>query len=110
MTIRSVDLQMLIPNAVEVGKTQHRTDQQNTAQQQQFAEQWQKISADRQKQVQATPKSEGGKVRSEKDGRQQSAQGEGSMDSKDKKETTHPEEGAPAAQDPVRGHHVDIKT
>ena len=63
MNIRSIDLQVLISQTTEVSKMQHATNQQNASQQQNFAAQWQRISQDREHQVQIVNQSEGGKVR-----------------------------------------------
>ena len=67
MNIRSIDLQVLIPHATEVGRTQHIANQQNGIQQQDFASQWQRISQERQKQVQLVDQTDNGKVNEKKD-------------------------------------------
>lgn len=107
MNIRSIDLQVLIPRATEVAKTQNTFDQQNIVNQQQSAEQWQKISADRQHQVQNTSKGEGGKIKERGESpskhQQQQAQSHSAHTAQDENEGTE-------GEDPVRGHTIDIKT
>lgn len=110
MNIRSVDLQVLIPRATDVSKTQQIADHQSSLQQQQFAEQWQQISAKRQQQVQSTAKSEGGKVQNEKkeQGKQKGHkhhQQDELLDITDDETANHA-----SLEDPVRGHTIDIKT
>ncbi|QJW48390.1 hypothetical protein HA075_23475 [bacterium BFN5] len=62
MNIRPVDLQIIIPKATEVGKTQAFMNQQSTIQQQYSEEKNQKIADQRLQQVQETFKNEGGKI------------------------------------------------
>lgn len=106
MTIRSIDLQVLIPRVTEVSKTQHILDQQNALQQQQVAEQMHQLAALRQQQIQKTPKNAGGKIEDEaqnKNGQHNSHEKHGSSpNDEDEKQ----DEGV----DPLRGRHVDIKT
>lgn len=110
MNIRPVDLQVLIPRATEVGKSQQVIDHQSSLQQQQFAEQWQQISTKRQQQVQEAPKGEGGKIQNEKkeQGKQKGGkhrQKNGVADLTDDEITNNA-----SLDDPVRGHTIDIKT
>ena len=111
MTIKPVDLQVLIPRVTEVGKTQHVTDHQDILQQQQFAGQWQQISGKRQKQVQSTVNSEEGKVNREKHPKEQSHSRNGQKD----QDVNHGHINADmvnhaSSEDPVRGNLIDIKT
>ena len=113
VSIRPVDLQIIIPRATDVGKTQQSSDHLLMSQQQQIAEQWQQISASRQQKVQSASKTEGGKVHREKEKKNQN---------KDSKHGTHPDEEQNSndtnscsrltvqATDPTRGHLIDIKT
>lgn len=112
MNIRSIDLQVLIPRTTEVSKAQAITDRQGTQQQQQFAEQFQKITTDLQHQVQSTPKSFGGKVQREKNKSQHKQQNDGKKDDNvSPAEEENPENTAVNDQaDPIRGHIIDIKT
>ena len=80
LTIRPVDLQVLIPRVTEVSKTQHVTDHQDILQQQQFAGEWLQISANRQEQVQGTTKNEDGKVGRDKHSNEQSNSKNGQKD------------------------------
>lgn len=109
MNIRPIDLQVLIPHATEVSKTQAITNQQGIQQQQQFAEQFQKISTDMQHQVQSTAKSVETKVRREKDKNQEqhsSKQRDQAVVLLEKEEDTVDKD----EQDPIRGHLIDIIT
>lgn len=113
MTIRPIDMQVLIPKATEVGKQQNTLAQQNTVQQQQLAEQMQKTAEMRQQQVQGTNKGEGGKVKRDetKDKRNNYRRGnyETSSSLSDSPNQESPEDAA-VTQDPILGHVVDIKT
>ena len=113
MSIRPVDLQVLITRAKDVGRHRQTADQQLVNQQQQFAEQLQQIAQSRQHKVQSTPKDEGGKVQREKEreekeerGRQSHQQHQEAMN----KEDSQGGHVMTAADDPVRGHLIDIKT
>lgn len=110
MSIRPIDLQVLIPRATEVGKAQQVADQQSINQQQQFAEQWQKISDSRQQKVQNTPKSEGGKVHRDS-AQQQNQEQEANHQNFSDERPQEPEQQSNQASnsDPVRGHVIDIK-
>ncbi|MPM68940.1 hypothetical protein SDC9_115877 [bioreactor metagenome] len=113
VSIRPVDLQVIIPRATEVSKTQQASDQQLISQQQQFAEQWQQISARRQQKVQSTSKTEGGKVhgddKKKKNQKQGSQSGEG-FDEQHSNDAKSSNNMLVQAADPMRGHLIDIKT
>jgi len=112
VSINSIDLQVVIPKSMEVGKAQNIVDRQDTLQQQHIAEQWKGISTKRQQQVQSTAKNEGGRI-----GREQESKGQ-----KQTKQEQNQSEGNPnnttdldkinhaSNDDPVRGHLIDIKT
>lgn len=109
LTIRPVDFQVLIPRVTEVAKTQHITDHQDTLQQQQFAGQWQHISANRQRQVQGTTKSEDSKVSRENHPKEQNQ----TKDGKKHHDTLQDDADMvnhPSNEDPIRGNLIDIKT
>lgn len=108
MTIRPVDLQVVIPRVTEVAKTQHASDQKETLQQQQFAGQWQQIAANRQHQVQGTNKEET-KVNRERHTKEHDSEKEGQKHQEGKQSDTDME-NHPSNQDPVRGNLIDIKT
>lgn len=109
MTIRPVDLQVLIPRVTDVAKTQHNVDHQDTLQQQQFAGQWQQIATDRQHQVHSTNKSEDTKV-----GRENHSKEQGGSKNKNKdpnaKQADADMVNHASNEDPVRGNLIDIKT
>lgn len=105
MTIRAIDLQVLIPRVTEVSKVQHIADQQVAAQQQQVAAQQQQAVALRQQQVQQTPQNAGAKVnpdgeRGERRQEERHKEGRGQENEAEEK----------SAADPIRGHTIDIKT
>lgn len=107
MNIRSIDLQVLIPKTSEVAKVQQNINQQPTVAQEEFAAVWQQVSSEKQRKVQKTPSSEGGKINRESEHhRKQSDNGtethqNQSSDNKD-------ENNVKEQTDPVRGHHIDI--
>ena len=111
MTIRPVDLQVLIPKVTEVGKTQHVADHQDTLQQQQFAGQWQQISAKREQQVQGRTKSEDSKVGRDDNSREQSQSKNGQKQQEVKQSQADADQvNHPSSEDPIRGNLIDIKT
>lgn len=108
MSIRSIDLQVLIPRVTEVSKTQQISENQRAVQQQHFSEEWRQISTQRQNQVLHTAHAEEGMIQDalERDGnpgyqrRNQKRQTKKATDSA--AETNH--------DDPIRGNIIDIKT
>ncbi|WP_425060884.1 hypothetical protein SCACP_16410 [Sporomusa carbonis] len=116
MSIRSIDMQVLIPRATEVGKHQQNIAQQSTVQQQQFAEQMQKTAEVRQHQVQSLVKSQGGKVERDETKEKQSkhrSNGYLRQDTAiDRDDTADHEntENTTVGRDPALGHIIDIKT
>lgn len=111
LTIRPVDFQVLIPRVTEIAKTQHVTDHQDTLQQQQFAGQWQHVSAKRQQQVQGTMKSEDSKVGRENHPKEQSHSQNGQKNQEHKQGHTNADMvNHASSEDPVRGNLIDIKT
>lgn len=116
MNIRSIDLQVLLSQTTEVGKTQHATNQQNASQQQSFAAEWQRLSQDRQHQVQIVNQSEGGKVRERKespDKRRNQGDSNEQQHSHEAGDSHSSQESiahTPLHSDPIRGHKLDIKT
>ncbi|MDT8901321.1 hypothetical protein [Anaeroselena agilis] len=103
MTIRAIDLQVLIPRVTEVGKVQQIADNQGALQQQQGADQWQKLAAARQQQVQKSPQNAGGKVNADADGKEKHQE-------ENNKGSRRHEDEAEDSPDPIRGHTIDIKT
>jgi len=111
LTIRPVDLQVLIPRVTEVSKTQHVTDHQDILQQQQFAGQWQQIAENRQQQVQGTTKSAEDKVGREKHPKEQDHSKNEKKDQDFKSNNTDADMiNHASSEDPVRGNLIDIKT
>jgi hypothetical protein len=110
MNIRSIDLQVLIPHATEVSKAQHTANQQTASQQQDFAAQWQRISQDRQQQVQTVNQSEGGKIKEKKEDPDK-RRNRGSKEQTQRKDgNAQPPHAPQAFPDPALGHRIDIKT
>lgn len=110
VTIRPIDLQVLIPRVTEVSKTQHTLNQQDILQQQQFEGKWEKISTKREHQVQGTEKSDASKV-GERQPKEQNHSKDGKKHGDDK--SGNGDTGKinhPSHDDPVRGNLIDIKT
>lgn len=110
MTIRPVDLQVLIPRVTEVSKMQHAADHQDTLQQQQFEGKWQQIGTQRQHKVQNTTKNADNKV-GEKHAKEQNHSKNEKKNPDDKQGKDDTEKlNHPSHEDPVRGNLIDIKT
>lgn len=110
MTIRPIDLQVIIPRVTEVSKTQHTLNQQDTLQQQQFEGKWQQLSTKREHQVQGTEKSDESKV-GERHPKEQNHSKDKKKHGDDKSGTNDTEKiNHPSHEDPVRGNLIDIKT
>lgn len=115
MSIRAIDMQVLIPRATEAQKQQSNINQQGALQQQQFAEQMQKLAQVRQQQVQGMVKSQGGKVErddtKEQDSKQRSKRYPQQKVGDSQAEVAEREkaENSASGQDPVLGHIIDIK-
>lgn len=105
MSVRSIDLQVLIPRATEVSRIQQLSNHQAELEQQQSAAQWQQLAAARQQQVQHTPQGAGGKVEPD------AKEGKGRREGDGRKGRRRDDEAeAVEGADPVRGHMIDIKT
>ncbi|MBP2640077.1 MAG: hypothetical protein H6Q66_1028 [Firmicutes bacterium] len=114
MSIRPIDLQVLIPRVAEIGKVQQISDRQMLLQQQQFADHWIHIADLRSSQVQNVHKPEAKKVHVENQNEKSFANSEQHY------ENDHPAKDEdsdrlvvcnhPSTDDPIRGHIVDIKT
>ncbi|SDF39582.1 hypothetical protein [Sporolituus thermophilus] len=109
MNIRPMDLQVLITRATEVSKAQEITDHQPTLQQQIFGQQWQQVMANRQHQVQGAAKNEGAKIQRGKEYKEKQDRGRNRKGQTDKEIPGKPVHSA-SAEDPIRGHNVDLKT
>lgn len=111
MSIRSIDMQVMIPRATEAQKQQSNLAQQNSLQQQQFAEQLQKEVQLRQQQVQKLAKSQGGRVeRDESQEKQNKHRSEDYPRQQAAANVEDDQEDVGGAQNPVLGHVIDIKT
>jgi hypothetical protein len=112
MNIRPMDMQVLIPRSTEVARNQQITDQQNMQQQQQFAAEWKKIADNRQNQVQSSSKAEDGRVKAkeERESRKNHhRQTQEDQDAETAKDNIEHSENHLLAEDPLRGHKIDIK-
>ncbi len=109
LTIKPVDLQVLIPKVTEVSKSQHIMDHKDTLQQQQFADKWQHISANRQKQVQGTEQNQSSKIGRDNHSKDQQ-HSKNEQNQNKVKSTDADTENHASNEDPVRGHLIDIKT
>ena len=112
MSIRSIDLQVLVPRATEVGKIQQMNEHQTMLQQQQVADQWPTISDKRQHQVQHLNKSEDGKVQNAKADHEKQKRNKSQQDADDKKDANENDgiNNEAYQGDCVRGRVIDIKT
>ena len=67
MSIRPIDLQVVLPHAADVGRAQAIQNDQSAVSQQLFAEKLMKEAQEKQGQVQETQRSEFGKVKRDKE-------------------------------------------
>lgn len=116
MGIRPIDLQVLIPHATDVGKTQQIANQQPGINQQIFSEQFKQVAEQKQQQVQKTTSSEDGKITREQEKKQnqsRSSQQRSSQQSHDGQTSDDQQDDSvrnrPNDTDPLRGHSIDIK-
>ncbi|QDR80520.1 hypothetical protein SPTER_18480 [Sporomusa termitida] len=110
VSIRSIDMQVLIPRATEVQKHQNTIAQQGTLQQQQMAEQMQKTAEVRQHQVQDIEKSQSGRVNRDETKDERSSSSYPRQEPAANQVETDEKENPVSGQDPVLGHIIDIKT
>ncbi|MDA8233816.1 MAG: hypothetical protein M0Z31_03235 [Clostridia bacterium] len=106
MTIRPVDLQVLMPKVQEVSKIQQAKNQGEHNQQQQFATQLQKESQQIQQQVQNSPKSVGTRITKDQS-KQPNDQGDRTPEQRQSKDQEN--EQAKELKDPKLGKILDIK-
>lgn len=110
MNIRSIDLQVLIPHATDVSKSQALANNQNSTQQQLFSEQLQQITAEKKQQVQSSLKVENNKIQHDNQADHKSKhQKEMSEENQRKHYQEKQSVKTPDNQDPLLGHNVDIK-
>lgn len=109
MTIRPIDLQVLIPKASEINRINHIQELQSQLQQQQFTAQFTEILQNRQKQVPGTADLKGQRMQLNKD-----SQGrEGSSREQSGQEQRQPDNAGDDVckyVNPNLGNHIDIKT
>ncbi|HWR08197.1 hypothetical protein [Sporomusa sp.] len=113
MSIRSIDMQVLIPRATEVQKHQSNIVQQGALQQQQFAEEMQKTAEVKQHQVQDILKSQNSKVKRDETKDNQSSNSYSRKGTALNQVETEEQENAEnnvIGEDPILGHIIDIKT
>lgn len=104
MSLRSIDLQVLLPQVSEVNKNQPIQNQQSHTQQQQFAAQLEKQTETQRQQVQSSNKSEEGKINQETGSRQRGQDAEHRENRKRQEAETKVD-----VQDPTKGKILDIK-
>jgi hypothetical protein len=109
MTIRPIDLQVLIPKASEVNRVSHTQELQSQIEQQQFAAQFKQAVQNRKKRVLETNEAEGQRVRSD-----QGSRGRGRRQDAHKEhlasDDEHTKEESTDCLNAVLGSHIDIKT
>ncbi len=105
MSIKMVDMQVLIPKVQEVARTQQIQQQGSNNQQASTANQLVREAEQRQNSVQETPRNEEGKIR-EREGDQGSKR-ETDAKKKQRKEESQSDE-AGLAKDPRLGKRIDI--
>lgn len=104
MTVRSIDLQVLLPKIAEANRSHPLQNQQNQTQQQQFSAQFQKQTQIQKQQVQNSDKSHGSKVG--EDSQKRNASG-GKKNQDNKGEQDNGQQNNP--RDPKKGNIFDIK-
>lgn len=104
MSLRSVDLQVHLPQVSEVNKNQQIQNQQSHTQDQQFAAQLQKKTENQRQQVLESNKSEEGRIDQQTKGQHR---GQDSEHQGRRKEQEG--ESKASAKDPTKGNLLDIK-
>lgn len=106
MTVRSIDMQVLIPRATEVSRVQQITDQQTSLQQQQFAQQLQAVVAHRRQYAQPLAKTDHAAVHDQgarQEGREQ-------REAERHQPSMHADDVDDGGTEPSKGHIIDIRT
>jgi len=105
VSVRPIDLQVLIPRTTEISRIQQVSDQQAALQQQQNAAEWERLAATRQQQVQKPQQNAGGRIEPDAQKNRRDHAGE------QRRDRHRPaEDGEIESADPIRGHTIDIKT
>jgi len=109
MTIRPIDLQVLIPKASEIHRVSHTQELQSQIEQQQFASQLKQEVQKRQKRVSEANETEGQRVRTDQDSR---GRGRRENPHKDRQESDpeNTKEEVIDCLNTILGCHIDIKT
>ena len=113
MSIKPVDMQVILPQATDVGKFQAVQNDKSMISQQLFAEKLQKEAAQRQEQVQETERGEFGKVNreQEREKREKNKKKPQAKTAQAKTENDHGKAGnkrQPQNLDPLLGTNLDI--
>lgn len=106
MTVRSIDMQVLIPRTTEVSRVQQITEQQTSLQQQQFALQLQIMVEHRRQYAQPLAKTDKPLIQREAPKHEHQS----SSREQHQRSPRQGETGAGSYDDPVRGHLIDIRT
>lgn len=106
MSIRSIDLQVLIPRSTEASRTQQQQQNSPALQQQQVSEHNQQVATARQQQVQQLDKSENKSVHRDADNKK----GREEPRKKRPSDKLLTEDEMQQATDPLRGKKIDIST
>jgi hypothetical protein len=109
MTIRPIDLQVLIPKASEVNRVSHMQEIQSQNQQQQFMTQFKQAIQNRQKRVLETKESEGQRIQSDQNSRGRGRRQDAHKDRQASNHENTKEEGTDCLNAAL-GSHIDIKT
>ncbi len=117
MSIRPVDMQVILPHATDVGKVQAVQNDQTATSQQLFAEKLQREAESRQGQVQESKRAEFGKVTRDKEKEEQKGGGQKYHASSGKEEEDSEQEKKQHQRvllsgmtDPVRGKNLDVSS
>ena len=115
MSIRPVDLQVILPHATDAGKVQANQNTQSNTMQQVFAEKLQKEAQLKQNQVQESPKGEFGKVNRDKEkedshSKKQKKEKEENSNMNLAEETYEKDLKTKRSLNPVIGNNLDISS
>ncbi len=105
MNIRPMDLQIMIPRAVEAGKVHQQQENMSNVQQHNAAAQFQQSNMIKMKQVQHTDKSDDTKLNPDDGSRQEHSQRD-----TEKERTPQKQTSKMVSVDPTKGNILDILT
>jgi hypothetical protein len=109
MTIRPIDMQVLIPKASELHKINPAQDIHSQIQQQQFAAQFQQVVQNRQNKVQSSHQTEGQRIGKERDSQRRGHHGHAQQEKPDENQE-NTKDTPLKYPNPILGNHIDIKT